>query len=110
MVFSASIVSRISVCGVKELKTRLVFSEVGHAPKAMVGVAKTRAFDWTVVAYVSCDADRRYRNHRIPKICVSRNRVTKPLVNRACIPRRNWLGSFTNGDIVSFSTQSTRDA
>ena len=34
MVFRASIVSRISVCGVKELKTRLVFSEVGDTPQA----------------------------------------------------------------------------
>ena len=104
MVFSDSIVSRISVCGVKELKTRLVFSEVGHAPKAMVGVAKTRAFDWAAIANVRRDSNRRDRNHRIPEICVSRDRVTESLVSRIFIAGRNWLYGFTDGDVVSFST------
>ena len=103
MVFRASIVSRISVCGVKELKTRLVFSEVGDTPQAMVGFAKTPAFDWAAIAHVGCDSNRRERNHRLPEICISRDRVTESLVSRIFIAGRNWLYGFTYGDLVSFS-------
>ena len=104
MVFRASIVSRSSVYGVKELKTRLVFSEVGDTPQVMVGFAKVPAFDWAAIANVRRDSNRRDRNHRIPEICVSRDRVTESLVSRIFIAGRNWLYGFTDGDVVSFST------